>query len=157
MIIRALAAYEKTSKYKYVSLKSSFFAKILIPKGKKYVKVADRKKISVFSFVFYILFFILAVGLLVLLIMPDIPCEPFLARFGNRGGGAIKWEVNTLNEKLIVLLPYIFMLVEIITYFSMHIPLLIKEKSNSKKTMFGIYAILLMFVGFLAFFVFLLF
>lgn len=53
LIIRSVAPYEKTSMLKYVSLKSEFLSKLLIQKKPGYVKVADRKKISLLSLVFY--------------------------------------------------------------------------------------------------------
>ena len=96
LIIRSLAPYEKTSKLKYISLNNKLLVKCLIPKQKGYVKVNDRRKISVFSFVFYLLFAILVFTLVLMFVLPDIPCEEFVAHFGKRG--RIRWGVDTLNE-----------------------------------------------------------
>ncbi len=155
LLIRHLAPFEKTSKLKYISLNNKFLANCLIPKQKGYVKVNDRKKISLFSFLFYMLFAILVIVLMLMFILPDIPCEGFIARFGRRG--QIKWSVNTLNEKLINLLPILFFVIEMIAYFSMGIPRIIRNKTESKKSLCGIFAIYILFIVLLVFFIFQLF
>ena len=155
LLIRSLAPFEKTSKLKYISLNNKFLANCLIPKQNGYVKVNDRKKISLFSFLFYMLFAILVIVLVLMFILPDIPCEEFVARFGKRG--QINWSVNTLNEKLINLLPILFFLVEFITYISIGIPIMIKNKTESKKSICGIFAVYILFIVLLVFFVFQLF
>ena len=144
-LTRSLAPFEKTSKLKYISLNSKFLANCLIPKQKGYVKVNDRKKISLFSFLFYLLFAVLALVLILMFVLPDIPCEEFVARFGKRG--YIKWSVNTLNEKLVYLLPMMFVLVELIAYLSIGIPMIIKNKILSKKSLCGMFAIYILIIA----------
>ncbi len=155
LLIRHLAPYERTSKLKYITLKSNFLCKCLIPKVSGYVKVADRKKISLFSFVFSLLFALLVIALVSVFILPDIPCEPFIGRFGKRG--RIKWTINTLNEKLIYLLPILFFLIEIIAFSSLGILEAIKSKTESKKSLYGLFGALIMFVGLFVFMAFQLF
>ena len=155
MITRSLAPYGTTENLKYISLNSDFLIKYLLPKRKGYVKVNDRKKISVFSLVFYILFVVLIIALVVLFILPDIPCEPFVGVFGRRSHA--KWIINTLNEKLIYLLPILFSLLEFITFIILEIPTIIKRKSESKKAIFALFAIIALFVGLLVFVAFQLF
>ncbi len=75
LLVRSLAPYQKTSQLKFIYLNNKFLAKFLIPTQKGYVKVDDRKKISVFSFVFYILFAVLLLALITLFFLPDITCE----------------------------------------------------------------------------------
>ena len=156
LLIRSVAPYQKTSKLKYVSLKSKVLAELLIPKKTGYVKVAERKKISLFSLIFYSLFAVLVLALIILVIMPDIPCEPFLARLGSSVRG-VKWHVHTLNEKWIILIPMLFFVMELITYIVMGTIVVIKNKTESKKTLFGVFATLIMFIGLFVFFVFQLF
>ena len=155
LLIRSLAAFEKTSKLKYISLNNKFLTNWLIPKQKGYVKVNDRKKISLFSFLFYLLFAVFVLVLILMFILPDIPCEQFIAGLGRRG--QIKWTINTLNEKVIYLLPILFFLIEMITYFSIGIPRIIKNKTESKKSLCGIFAMYILFIVLLVFFVFQLF
>ena len=139
LLIRSLAPFEKTSKLKYISLNNKFLANCLIPKQKGYVKVNDRKKISLFSCVFYLLFVFLVLTLVVMFVLPDIPCKPFIGRFG-RAPHITRWEINTLNEKLVNLLPIVFFLMELITYFSVGISRIIKNKTESKKSLYGTFA-----------------
>ena len=152
LLIRSLAPFEATSKLKYISLNNRFLANCLIPKKKGYVKVNDRKKISLFSLLFYLLFAIFVVVLILMFILPDIPCDEFIARFGKRG--QINWRVTTLNEKLIILLPILFFLIALITFFSIGIARMIKEKTESKKSLCGIFAIYILLVALLVFFAF---
>ena len=156
LLIRSLAPFEKTSKLKYISLNNKFLANCLIPKQKGYVKVNDRKKISLFSSVFYLLFVFLVLTLVVMFVLPDIPCKPFIGRFG-RAPHITRWEINTLNEKLVNLLPIVFFLMELITYFSVGISRIIKNKTESKKSLYGTFAAYILLVVLLVFFVFQLF
>ena len=98
LLIRSLAPFEKTSKLKYISLNNKFLANCLIPKQKGYVKVNDRKKISLFSCVFYLLFVFLVLTLVVMFVLPDIPCKPFIGRFG-RAPHITRWEINTFRKR----------------------------------------------------------
>lgn len=155
LLIRVMAPYQKNAKFKYIPLKSKFLAKHLIPEQTGYVKVNDRKKISLFSFIFYIMFAVQVIVLVALIFLPDIPCEPFTARFGKRGH--IYWTVETLNEKLFYLLPIIFFLVELLTFFLKGLFIAIKSKKETKKALFGMFAAdIILFVS-LAFFVYMLF
>ena len=156
VLIRSLAPFEKTSKLKYISLNNKFLTNCLIPKQKSYVKVNDRKKISLFSCVFYLLFVFLVLTLVVMFVLPDIPCKPFIGRFG-RAPHIRRWEINTLNEKLVNLLPVLFFLIELIAYFSIGIPIMIKNKTESKKSLYGTFAAYILLVVLLVFFVFQLF
>ena len=156
LLIRSLAPFEKTSKLKYISLNNKFLANCLIPKQKGYVKVNDRKKISLFSCVFYLLFVFLVLTLVVMFVLPDIPCKPFIGRFG-RAPHITRWEINTLNEKLVNLLPIVFFLMELITYFSVGISRIIKNKTESKKSLYCTFAAYILLVVLLVFFVFQLF
>ena len=155
LLIRSLAPFNKTSKLKYISLNNKFLVNWLIPKQKGYVKVNDRKKISLFSFLFYLLFAVFVLVLILMFILPDIPCEQFIAGLGKRG--QIKWTINTLNEKLIYLLPILFFLIELIAYFSIVIPIMIKNKTESKKSLYRTFAAYILLVVLLVFFVFQLF
>lgn len=134
LLIRSLAPYQKASKLKYVSLKSKVLAELLIPKKTGYVKVAERKKISLYSLIFYSLFAVLILALITLFIMPDIPCELFVGHLG-RGPRGVEWNKYTLNEKWICILPILFFLIEVITYFVIGTVVAIKNKTQSKKTL----------------------
>ena len=155
LMIRSLAPFQEKTKLKYVSLKSNFLANCLIPKQKGYVKVNDRKKISLFSLIFYLLFVVLVITLVLMFFIPTISCEEFVASFGRHR--RIKWSINTLNEKIVFLLPMIFFLIELIAYFSIEIlPTSIRNKTESKKSLYGIFAIYILFVLLLVLFVILL-
>ncbi len=151
-LIRSQAAYSEYSKLKYIDLKSRSLAKILIPKQSGYVRVAERTKISVFSLVFYILYALHMIVILAMFVMPEIPCDPFVARFGRRG--QINWTIHTLNAKIIVLLPIIFFLIELITFFSMGLCMILKNKTEPRKSITLFIVMILLMVGFLVFFFF---
>ena len=150
--IRSFAPYKETSKLKYISLNNDFLIKCLVPKQKSYVKVNDRKKISLFSLVLYLLFTFLVLVLVMMFVLPDIPCETFVALFGKRGRA--EWEINTLNEKLAYLLTFLFHLTEWIAFFAIGVPRLIKNKSESPKSLCGICAVLILFIGLFVFLIF---
>lgn len=159
VLIRVLAPFQETFQetynLKYVSLKSNFLAKCLIPKKKGYVKVNDRKKISLFSLIFSCLFLILVLVLLLMVILPPIPCEPFTAAFGRRN--PVNWTVNTVNEKIIWGLPMLLFCIEVIAVILIGIPRTIKSKTESKKSLLGLFAAVLFLAGFSLFLIFLLF
>ena len=146
VLIRVLAPFQETSNLKYISLKSDFLAKCLIPKKKGYVKVNDRKKISLFSLIFSFLFVILVLVLLLMVILPPIPCEPFTATFGRRRP-VVEWVVNTVNEKIIWGLPMLFFCTELISFLLLGAPGIIKSKTESKKSLLGLFAVLLLLAG----------
>lgn len=155
VLIRALASFQETSNLKYVSLKSDFLAKCLIPKKKGYVKVSDRKNISLFSLIFSFLFMILVIVLLLMVILPPIPCEPFTAAFGRRR--SVEWTVNTVNEKLVWGLPLLFFCIELISFLLLGIPRIIKSKTESVKSLLGLFALVLFLAGVSLFLIFQLF
>ena len=105
-LIRFAAPHKKNIKQKYITLPNDFLAKCLLPKQKGYVKVADRRKISLFSFIFYILFAAIVIVLTCCFLLPEVPCETFTAYFGRRN--ARGYEIHTWNEKLVYFLPMAF-------------------------------------------------
>ncbi|MBQ4630345.1 MAG: hypothetical protein IJB70_05115 [Clostridia bacterium] len=155
LLIRGLAPFRENSKLKYISLNSKFWVRCLIPKRNEYVKVNDRNRISIFSLIFYLLFAILVLALISMFILPDIPCEEYVARFGKRG--QIKWVVDTLNEKLINLLPILFCLSELIAYFLTEIHIMMKRKTKTKESLCGMVLICLLFIVLFVVFAFQLF
>ena len=87
------------SKAKYVTVRNKTLAKLLIPKRNpwlKYVKVKDRNKVYLPSFVGYICLSLIWGVSLVLFFLPEIPCKPVIIPAGRRRA----FTVYTLNEKI---------------------------------------------------------
>ena len=152
VLIRNLAPYSELSKLKFTTLKSDFLAKLLIPKQSGYVRVGERKKISIISLVFYVMFVLRMAVIVAMLILPGIPCEPYTGRFGRRG--QVNWTIYTWNEKIITLLPIIFLLIELLILVIRVLPIIIKNKTESRKTVAGFIFAIVAIVGLLAFFIF---
>jgi len=157
ILIKAMEMNRTGFNLKSVTVKNKFLVKALIPKKRGYVKVADRNKVSLFSLLFFILLVILVIFLVIMLIVPDIPCETFTGIFRSRGALRIKWEIHTLNEKLIYLLPLLFIVLQLIGFFVLGLIAMIKNKTKSKKTICGIVAFILFLAACLAYLFFELF
>ena len=135
--------YNPKAKYmKYIYIKNKVLANLLISKRNfyidGYVKVADRKKISLLSVILYIWEALLLIGTVILQIIPDIPCTPYIFRILSRRGHTTEIVLSSLNIKIPLLL-------STITAFSMFggISLwitvgLIKLKEKTSKLKWGL-------------------
>ena len=98
----------KAKHMRYLSVENKVLAKILISKQNfyidGYVKVADRKKISLLSVILYIWEALLLIGTVILQIIPTIPCTPYIFRIPSRRGHTTEIVLNSLNIKIPLLL-----------------------------------------------------
>jgi hypothetical protein len=98
----------KAKHMKYVSVENKVFAKLLISKRNfyidGYVKVADRKKISLLSVILYIWEALLLIATVILQIISPIPCTPYEFRIPSRRGHTTEIVLSSLNIKIPLLL-----------------------------------------------------
>ena len=98
----------KAKHMRYLSVENKVLAKILISKQNfyidGYVKVADRKKISLLSVILYIWEALLLIGTVILQIISPIPCTPYIFRIPSRRGHTIEIVLSSLNIKIPLLL-----------------------------------------------------
>ena len=98
----------KAKHMRYLSVENKVLAKILISKQNfyidGYVKVADRKKISLLSVILYIWEALLLIGTVILQIIPTIPCTPYIFRIPSRRGHTTEIILSSLNIKIPLLL-----------------------------------------------------
>lgn len=106
----------KAKRMKYVSVENKVFAKLLISKRNfyidGYVKVEDRKKISLLSVILYIWEALLLIATVILQIISPIPCTPYIFQIPSRRGRTTEIVLSSLNIKIPLLLC-------VITAFSM--------------------------------------
>ena len=138
----------KAKHMKYLSVENKVLAKLFIPKRNfyidGYVKVADRKKISLLSVILYIWEALLLIGTVILQIIPAIPCTPYIFRIPSRRGHTTEIVLNSLNIKIPLLL-------STITAFSMFGGILlwitvglIKLKEKTSKLKWGLMFLILL-------------
>ncbi len=98
----------KAKRMKYVSVENKVFAKLLISKRNfyidGYVKVEDRKKISLLSVILYIWEAVLLIATVILQIISPIPCTPYIFQIPSRRGHTIEIVLSSLNIKIPLLL-----------------------------------------------------
>jgi hypothetical protein len=98
----------KAKHMKYLSVENKVLAKLLISKRNfyidGYVKVADRKKISLLSLILYIWEALLLIATVILQIISPIPCTPYKFRIPSRRGHATEIILSSLNIKIPLLL-----------------------------------------------------
>ena len=127
----------KAKHMKYLSVENKVLAKLFIPKRNfyinGYVKVADRKKISLLSVILYIWEALLLIATVILQIISPIPCTPYEFLIPSRRGHGTKIVLSSLNIKIPLLL-------SAITAFSMFVGVLlwvtvglIKSKEKTTK------------------------
>ena len=137
----------KAKHMKYICVENKVLAKLLISKRNfyidGYVKVADRKKISLLSVILYIWEALLLIGTVILQIIPDIPCTPYIFRIPSRRGHTTEIVLSSLNIKIPLLL-------STITAFSMFGGILlwitvglIKLKEKTSKLKWGLMFLIL--------------
>ena len=106
----------KAKHMKYLSVENKVLAKLFIPKRNfyidGYVKVADRKKISLLSVILYIWEALLLIATVILQIISPIPCTPYIFQIPSRRGRNTEIVLSSLNIKIPLLLC-------VITAFSM--------------------------------------
>ena len=98
----------KAKHMKYLSVENKVLAKLLISKRNfyidGYVKVEDRKKISLLSVILYIWEALLLIATVILQIISPIPCTPYIFRIPSRRGHTIEIVLSSLNIKIPLLL-----------------------------------------------------
>ena len=98
----------KAKHMKYLSVENKVLAKLLISKRNfyidGYVKVADRKKISLLSVILYIWEALLLIATVILQIISPIPCTPYIFRIPSRRGHTTEIVLSSLNIKIPLLL-----------------------------------------------------
>ena len=98
----------KAKHMKYLPVENKVLAKLLISKRNfyidGYVKVADRKKISLLSVILYIWEALLLIATVILQIILPIPCTPYIFRIPTRRGHTIEIVLSSLNIKIPLLL-----------------------------------------------------
>ena len=96
-------AYSVRIYKRYIIVNNMFLRKLLICSSErlhnKYVKVDDRKKLTVHSLVLYIISTVILVMALIMMFVPEMPCEPFELPISRRGGITI----DSWNSKLPIL------------------------------------------------------
>ena len=106
----------KAKHMKYICVENKVLAKLLISKRNfyidGYVKVADRKKISLLSVILYIWEALLLIATVILQIISPIPCTPYIFQIPSRRGHTTEIVLSSLNIKIPLLLC-------VITAFSM--------------------------------------
>ena len=147
-LIRFAAPYQKDIAQKYIVLPSAFLAKCLIPKQRGYVKVADRRKISLFSFVFYGLFAAVSIVLLLCFLLPEVPCEVFVAYYGRKSKHAY-YEIYTWNEKLVYFLPMMLAFTCIMLPTAVAVYKIAKRDKLTVKALLGLCLLPMFFLGLL--------
>ena len=94
----------KAKHMKYLSVENKVLAKLLISKRNfyidGYVKVADRKKISLLSVILYIWEALLLIATVILQIISPIPCTPYIFRIPSRRGHTTEIVLSSLNIKI---------------------------------------------------------
>ncbi len=127
VIARICACYDsRISKGKYITVKHDRLAKILIEKehflykGKHTLK-KDRNKMSVVGFIFYLCVIFLVVLLLIFLLLPPIPCTPFMM-----DATGLYLFADTLNQKI----PIIFSIMLLCSEFIYFAVLLFRYKKE---------------------------
>ena len=98
----------KAKHMKYLSVENKVLAKLFIPKRNfyidGYVKVADRKKISLLSVILYIWEALLLIATVILQIISPIPCTPYIFQIPGRRGHTTEIVLSSLNIKIPLLL-----------------------------------------------------
>jgi len=132
----------KAKHMKYLSIENKVLAKLLISKRNfyidGYVKVADRKKISLLSVILYIWEALLLIATVILQIISPIPCTPYIFRIPNRRGRSTEIILSSLNIKIPLLLSTITafsMFAGVLIWFTVG---LIKLKEKTTKLKWGL-------------------
>ena len=118
----------RNPKGKYIVIKNDKLAKLLIEKqnfwDRRYTLNKDRNKMSVVGLIFYLCSAFIIVLTLVLMCVPQIPCEPL-----EIDAAKMYLYAETLNEKIPVIFTMILLCAEFL-YFSI---LLLRYKKEIKQ------------------------
>ncbi len=108
MIVYLSPYNPKARRMKYLSVENKVLSNLLISKRNfyvdGYVKVADRKKISLLSVILYIWEALLLIATVILQIISPIPCTPYKFLIPGRRGRTIEIVLSSLNIKIPLLL-----------------------------------------------------
>lgn len=106
----------RNSKGKYITIKRNTLAKVLIEKecflDRKYTLQKDRNKMAVIGLIFYLCNLSIIILTLILLILPQIPCEPF-----EIDATKMYLFADTINSKIPIILTMILLCAEFL-YFA---------------------------------------
>ena len=98
----------------YITVKNDFLARLFIAKpnrkNRNDISESDKKKLSLFSLITYIIQAVLAVAFVVLQLVPSIPCEPFEFHYGRRGSITL----YTINDKIPLILAMLLSINELV-------------------------------------------
>ena len=131
MIAFALSPYDPTHKNKkYISINNQRLQKVLIQRGSgKYVKVENRKKLAITSFVIYVLAVVILITAIVLQFVPEMPCKPFEIPLSKRGG----YTVYTYNTGIPLALACILTFSQIIMIMAKTTLRMYKRKEDTDR------------------------
>lgn len=117
---------------RYVIVNNKLLRKLFINSSErfrgKYVKVEDRKKLSVYSLVLYIILAVILVMTIVMMHITEIPCEPFAFYVARR----VELTIDSWNDKLPLLSICLFVCSQIISIFVKAGYMIISRKAEYK-------------------------
>ena len=107
----------RSSRGKYITIKNKTLAKLLIEKEHfldkgKCTLQKDRNKMSIIGLIFYLCNLFIIILTLILLLLPQIPCEPF-----EFDASKMYLYADTLNQKIPIILSIILLCSEML-YFT---------------------------------------
>ncbi len=118
---RAFSAYDsRENNGRYIVIKNEKVARLIIRKEeittKRDTPIKDRNKMSVFGLAFYLSIMVIALISLVLACSVDIPCDILQVNSEN-----LKFSVDTLNEKIPIVLSLILLCLELLYFLLRHL------------------------------------
>ena len=113
---------EASNGAKYVNITNPFLKRILIPKERTrdiygYVEVENRSKITISSFLIYLLGVIIVINIFVMTLIPQVQTEEIHVLIGGRlSHGALV--INTVNSIVVYFSSLAFMILPLLVFFA---------------------------------------
>ena len=112
---------EASNGAKYVNITNPFLKRILIPKERTkdingYIKVENRSKITISSFLIYLLGVIIVINIFVMMLIPQVQTDGIHVLIGGRlsHGDTV---INTINSIVVYFSSLAFMILPILVFF----------------------------------------
>ena len=113
---------EASNGAKYVSITNPFLKRILIPKERTkdtdgYIKVENRSKITISSFLIYLLGVIIVINIFVMMLIPQVQTDGIHVLIGGRlsHGDTV---INTINSIVVYFSSLAFMILPLLVFFA---------------------------------------
>ena len=128
---------EASNGAKYVSITNPFLKRILIPKERTkdtdgYIKVENRSKITISSFLIYLLGVIIVINIFVMMLIPQVQTKEIHVLIGGRlsHGDVV---INTINSIVVYFSSLAFMILPLLVFFArcIYFGARAKNKTNS--------------------------